>query len=136
MLLRKKAQSTAEYAITIGLVVAVAAGIMQVALKNGMRQKSKEANDILRRAGTAAMGSMDVDTTIFGGASTGLNPDAQGAFNVYNESARSTVVDQESYLDKTILEKGGAEKKLQHRETVTTSMDVDNFENVNKDTTP
>ena len=54
-MLTRKAQSTAEYAITIGIVVAVVAGVMSVALKGGMRKKATQATDLLKNSGTATV---------------------------------------------------------------------------------
>ena len=52
MFLTKKAQSTAEYAIIIGLVVAVAAGVLSVAVKGGIRHQNKRAMNVLLDAGS------------------------------------------------------------------------------------
>ena len=138
MLLRKKAQSTAEYAITIGLVIAVAAGIMQVALKGGMRRKSQEATGFLSRQSVVPVSSDPggasegtYDESLFGrAASTPLS--TAGNIAIYDQSIRSTNVAAEGYKDKSILYKGGAEKKIQAQTTTTTSVDVETLDAVNE----
>ena len=45
MLLKVKGQSTAEYAILIALVAAVAAGFLSVSLKVAIRNKNQQASD-------------------------------------------------------------------------------------------
>lgn len=110
MFLRKKAQSTAEYAITIGLVVAVAAGILQVALKGGMRQKNKQALNYFLEAGH------DVDE--FAGA------DDQD-IELYTEEFNKNKVKSGDYVDETVLEQGGAEKRHQVNSTESSSVDIE-----------
>ena len=109
MLLSKKAQSTAEYAITIGIVVAVVAGVMSVALKGGMRQKVTQATDLLKTTGT----STGVVSGLKGGdneelmAATGTLHQADDTnFTVYEGDARHTTVNKQD--SESILKKGGA----------------------------
>lgn len=113
MILGRKAQSTAEYAILIGLVVAVAAGILQVALKSGIRQKNKQAVDFL-----VASGNADMQTAI------------SAAGNVtavqYTEEVRHTqLLGGTEYKDIAVMEKGGAEKRQQVQTTETTEVTID-----------
>jgi hypothetical protein len=111
MFLRKKAQSTAEYAITIGIVVAVVAGVMSVALKGGMRQKATQATDLLKNAGTGLSTTASADTDITGAMGiTGTGGVLQAANDsnlaVYEGDARHTTVNQQD--SESILKKGGA----------------------------
>ncbi len=46
-LLGRKGQSTAEYAILIGLVAAIAAGFLSVSLKGAVRSKNEQATNYL-----------------------------------------------------------------------------------------
>ncbi|MDD5155803.1 MAG: hypothetical protein PHF11_04880 [Candidatus Omnitrophica bacterium] len=113
MFLRKKAQSTAEYAILIGLVVAVAAGILQVALKGGIRQKNKQALDFLVASGNQTM-------------SQALSQAGTATLQQYTEEVRQTkVLGGADYVDKALLEKGGAEKRYQKQVTKTTEVTID-----------
>ena len=100
MLLRKKAQSTAEYAITIGLVVAVAAGVLSTSLKGGIRKKHEQAMNVLLAAGN--------DVTGFGDAA------AQTAQNYTQEYRKTTILDNDNYVDRSILEKGGSKKTMRN----------------------
>ena len=107
----RKAQSTAEYAITIGLVVAVVAGVMQVALKGGMRKKSKQALNFLQDAGDDVLSQYeDRDLTL------------------YEQSSRATKVAADDYADEYLMEKGGAEKRYQQRTSETTSYSAELME--------
>jgi len=115
MLLRKKGQSTAEYAIIIGLVVAVAAGVLQVALKGGIRQKNKQAMDYMLSAGqnvgeftAPTAGALDAET--------------------YSQDYRQTTVLKDQYKDEAVLEKGGAEQRLQQQHSKTDSVTVESIE--------
>ena len=132
MFLRKKAQSTAEYAITIGIVVAVVAGVMSVALKGGMRQKATQATDILKSSGTASAG---LDTSITGvmGVTTGggvLNATVDGMAPVYEGDARHTTVQtQES---ESILKKGGALSSSSNSVSNTSSVNYESYNAVHQ----
>jgi len=122
MLLRKRAQSTAEYAITIGIVVAVVAGIMQVALKGGMRKKSAEATQLLTNAGTTVTPNSDV----FEGALSKMDSSVDD-FRVYDSEARSTTVDAANYVDRKITHKGGGQTSMQQQSTASTSLSVESY---------
>ena len=52
MVFHKKGQSVSEYAIILGLVVAVAAGVTQVLLKGALRDKQTKAISFLAKAGS------------------------------------------------------------------------------------
>ena len=109
----RKGQSTAEYAITIGLVVAVVAGVMQVALKGGMRKKSKQALNFMMDAGDDALSQYeDRDMAL------------------YQQDYRTTQVDADSYADEYLMEKGGAEKRYQQRTSETTGYSVELMDEV------
>lgn len=114
MFLRKKGQSTAEYAIAIGLVIAVAAGVLQIALKGGIRQKNKQALDILLNAGNAE----SADFAASGG----------GSVSLYTQDYRETTIDQPTFVDRTVLKKGGAEERHQKQQIDTTAISVETME--------
>lgn len=113
MFLRKKAQSTAEYAITIGLVIAVVAGIMQVTLKGGMRKKHKEAMGYLLQAGSEELGQYE-----------------EKPIDIYTQESRQTEIDAGDYVDEYLMEKGGGEKKFQQRTTESTAYSAEMLEAV------
>ncbi len=115
MFLRKRAQSTAEYAITIGLVIAVTAGILQMALKGGIRQKNKQALNYLLDAGKDQLGGI---------------PEQDEA--LYSQEYRSTTVKGgDQFADESVMKKGGAEEKIQKQTTETTAVSVENIKQVN-----
>lgn len=116
MFLRKKGQSTAEYAIAIALVIAVAAGVLQVALKGGIRQKNKQALDILLNAGNTESNEF---------AASGKGP-----ISLYTQDYRQTTIDQPSFVDRSVLKKGGAEERHQKQEIDTTAVSVETMEAV------
>ncbi|MFA5157450.1 MAG: hypothetical protein WC532_08750 [Candidatus Omnitrophota bacterium] len=126
MFLRKKGQSTAEYAIVIGLVIAVAAGILQVALKGGIRQKNKQATDYL-------VGENDGTD---GGAGGYAAMNAQIALGdpaeLYTQEMRDTTVlgGDANYVDESVMLKGGAEERRQKQVTETTAVSVEAIEGV------
>ena len=108
MLLRKKAQSTAEYAILLALVAAVAGGILQVSLKAGMRQKNKEAGNYLLQAGSTELGAYeDQDVSL------------------YSQEYRKTKVDASKFKNQSVMTKGGGTESLQKQGTETTSVSVE-----------
>lgn len=112
MFLRRRGQSTAEYAIALGLVVAVAAGVLQVALKGGIRQKNKKALNYLLSAGediACFKNATDQDILLF------------------SEEFRSTTIDKASYVDERLMEKGGAEKARQYQKADTTAVSIEKF---------
>ena len=112
MFLKKKAQSTAEYAIIIGLVIAVAAGVLQVALKSGIRQKNKQAMEYLLTAGDDA----------------GLPTTSDATASTFSQDYRETKVLKDAYVDEAVLEKGGAEKKYQKQKSETESVNIETID--------
>ena len=122
MLLRKQAQSTAEYAITIGIVVAVVAGVMSVALKGGMRQKATQATDMLKSAGVSTMSTGD---TTLDAALPSLQKADDANFTVYEGDARHTTVNtQES---ESILKKGGAATSTSNSASQTNTFSYESY---------
>jgi len=107
MFLNRKGQSTAEYAIVIGLVIAVAAGALQIALKGGIRQKNKQAMDHLINAGDD------------------LLPTAGASEKLFSQDYRKTTVDHATYRDTTVTHKGGAAESYQRQDTDTTAISVE-----------
>ena len=110
MRLQKKGQTTAEYAILIGLVIAVAAGVLQVALKGGMRQKNTQALNYLAAAGNDTDGFKTASTT---------------DLTLYNQEYRQTTVNASDYADESVMGKGGNETRYQKQTTNTTAVDVE-----------
>jgi Flp pilus assembly pilin Flp len=111
MFLKKKAQSTAEYAVVLALVAAVAAGILQVALKGGIRQKHKQAMNYLLDAGSATLTTADQDVPLF------------------SQEYRETIVKGgEAFKDKSVLKKGGVDKKYQKQTTTTEAVSVETID--------
>lgn len=113
MFLRKKAQSTAEYAIVIGLVVALAAGVLQVALKGGMRKKNKQAVNYLLSAGEDDLLSAD------------------GDIDIYSQDRRETNRLSAGYRDTTVLKKGGAQESIQRQSTTSESESYEMMDSLN-----
>jgi len=122
MLLSKKAQSTAEYAITIGIVVAVVAGVMSVALKGGMRQKSTQTTSLLKTSGT----TVTPDNSTFGTALGSLSTtDTDANFTVYEGDARHTTVTQQD--SESILKKGGAMTSSSNSASQTSTFNYESY---------
>ncbi len=109
MFLQRKAQSTAEYAITLGLVIALAAGVLQVALKGGIRQKHRQALNVLIEAGNAE-GLPTTDST---------------AYTFTQENRDTKVLGGADYEDTTVMIKGGSEKKKQLQTTETRAVSIE-----------
>ena len=112
MFLNMKGQSTAEYAIVIGLVIAVAAGILQVTLKHGIAQKNKQAADWMLKAGDTDLGTTGADTQM----------------SLYTQDLRQTTVDSGDYEDTSVLKRGGSEEKKQVQSTETTAASVETID--------
>jgi hypothetical protein len=109
MLFNRRGQSTAEYAIVIGLVVAVAAGVLQVALKGAIRKKNDEALNYLLGAGYDD-GLDDVD-----------EQDKQ----LFSSEHRYTRILADDFEDTSVLNKGGAHKSKLHQKTETESVSIE-----------
>ncbi len=112
MLLKKKGQSTAEYAIVIGLVIAVAAGILQVTLKHGIAQKNKQGVDWMLKAGDTELGSTGAETSM----------------SLYTQDLRKTTVDAADYEDTSVMKRGGSEEKKQVQTTETQAASVETID--------
>lgn len=113
MFLTKKAQSTAEYAIALGLVVAVAAGVLQVALKGGIRQKNKQALNYMLNAGSNIEEFSSVENQ---------------NVSLFTEDFRTTEIDSANYVDERLMNKGGEEKARQYQETNTTAVSIEKID--------
>ncbi len=113
MFLKKKAQSTAEYAIAFGLIIAVAAGVLQVALKGGIRQKNKQAMNLLLGAGS--------DVAEFQNAT-------DQAELLFSEDYRSSTINKDSYVSEEIMDKGGAVKSRQNQEINSTTVGIEKID--------
>jgi len=129
MFLSKKAQSTAEYAITIGIVVAVVAGVMSVALKGGMRQKITQATTLLKTSGTgdsstvlSGVGGADTEIS---GAMGNLAVADDSNFTVYEGDARHTTVSQQD--SESILKKGGAMTSSSNSASQTSTFNYESY---------
>jgi hypothetical protein len=116
MFLRKKAQSTAEYAILLALVAAVAGGILQVSLRGAIREKNTQAVNFLLDAGNS-------DADEFANAAVSASD-----IPLYTQEYRQTTIKggAANYKDITVMKKGGLEKreKLQTQETATHSVET------------
>ncbi len=100
MFLRKRGQSTAEYAIVIGLVIAIAAGITQVVLKRGIAKKTDQVVDYFVKMN---------DTELGGTAATDIP--------IYSQEYRKT--DITAMSDVSTLKQGAGEEKTQSQTTTT-----------------
>lgn len=111
MLLNKKAQSTAEYAIVIGLVIAVVAGVVSVAVKGGIREKHSQALDYLKKSGSETLGE-----------ATNYSED------IFSAEYRKTEITASS--DKSTMAKGGFEKKQSEQTSTTTDTTVETLNRI------
>jgi len=117
MLLKLKGQSTAEYAILIALVAAVAAGFLSVGLKGAIRGKNQQASDYLMQSGNE----------------TGFNLNDYGSSNevpLYTQEVTKTQVlgGDANYKNVTVLEKGGSEKKYTKQTTDSDAISVETLD--------
>jgi len=117
MFLKLKGQSTAEYAILIALVAAVAAGFLSVGLKGAIRGKNQQASDYLMQSGNE----------------TGFNLNDYGSSNevpLYTQEVTKTQVlgGDENYKNVTVLEKGGSEKKYTKQTTDSDAISVETLD--------
>lgn len=117
MWLKRKGQSTAEYAILIGLVAAVAGGFLSVSLKGAMRAKNEQATNFLMKAGETELAS-------YGSGASSIP--------LYTQEVSETKVSGgDAYKNISVLEKGGSEKKLQSQTTETTAVSVETLDGTN-----
>ncbi len=124
MLLKVKGQSTVEYAILIALVSAVAVGFLSVGLKGAIRGKNQQASDYLMKAGNDAS---------LGGSNLLASYGADNEVPLYTQEVSKTQVrGGDEYINVSVLEKGGAEKKTQLQTTESGAVSVETLEaNVN-----
>ncbi|MBI4707613.1 MAG: hypothetical protein HY761_06780 [Candidatus Omnitrophica bacterium] len=122
MFLSKRAQSTAEYAITLGLVVAVAAGFLSVALKGGIRDKSTQSLNFLQQAGGKEDKANDSDFDLSSYSTSGSDQ------SLYTQDLRKTTVDDKTFVDKSILHKGGKEDREQSQTTTTSAVSIETLD--------
>ena len=101
-----KGQSTAEYAILIGLVIAIAAGILSALLRGGMTHKQHQAMTLLDNAGNSSLTD-------------------ESGLRAYTQEGRTTTVDAGKYVDQEVMLKGGATEKTQTQASQTNSITVE-----------
>jgi hypothetical protein len=114
MKLHTKGQSVSEYAIILGLVIAVAAGVSQVLLKGALRQKQEKAVNYLLNAGSAQLTTSITQKPI------------------YNQEVRQTKITANKFIDQTVTQKGGGELKMQRQEQVSPSTSIETLNAVTK----
>jgi hypothetical protein len=129
MLVRlRKAQSTAEYAITLGLIIAVVTGVLGAALKAGMRKKGAQTVDLLKDAAT---GDDSGDRALAEGLDTntnGIHLAGGGNISIYNQQYRNTQI---TGSDSTsVMHRGGGEEKIQNQTSSTSSVEVETLGSV------
>jgi len=105
--MKSKGQSTAEYAILIGLVVAVAAALGGV-LRAGIAGQHGQALNVLYNAGN---GTELTSTPVQSGVT-------------FEQQARVSEVDKDSYKNVEIMKKGGAIERLQRQKVATEEITV------------
>jgi hypothetical protein len=110
MFLRKKGQSTAEYAAVLGVVLAVIVGVVGVALKGGIRAKNEQAMKYLLDAGGSGL------------------PQGETAPLYTQEYRQTTMLGGENYRDISTMQKGGGETREQLQTTETTSYTVETLD--------
>lgn len=124
MLLKVKGQSTAEYAILIALVAAVAAGFLSVSLKGAIRNKNQQASSYLMSAGVETRSGTDL--------LAGFASDANVVPLYTQEVTKTTLKGGDDYKNVSVLEKGGSERKYQKQTTESEAVSVETLdENVN-----
>ena len=121
MLLKVKGQSTAEYAILIALVAAVAAGFLSVSLKGAIRNKNQQASAYLMGAGVEARSGTDA---LAGYA------DSENVVPLYTQEVSKTTLKggTDAYKNVSVLEKGGSEKKYQKQTTESEAVSVETLD--------
>jgi hypothetical protein len=124
MLLKVRGQSTAEYAILIALVAAVAGGFLSVSLKGAIRNKNQQASDYLMKAGVDSRSGTDL---LAGYGDENVVP-------LYTQEVSKTTLKggDDAYKNVSVLEKGGAERKYQKQTTESEAVSVETLNtNVN-----
>ena len=123
MLTKIKGQSTAEYAILIALVAAIAGGFLSVSLKGAVRNKNQQASDYLMKAGVDSRTGTDL-LSGYGG---------DNVVPLYTQEVSKTKLKGgDDYKSVSVLEKGGSEKKYQKQTTESQAVSVETLEaNVN-----
>jgi hypothetical protein len=122
MLLKIKGQSTAEYAILIALVAAVAGGFLSVSLKGAIRGKNQQASDYLMKAGVDSRSGTDL---LAGYGDSNEVP-------LYTqEVTKTTVKGGDDFKNVSVLEKGGAEKKYSKQTTESEALSVETLDSNN-----
>jgi hypothetical protein len=128
MLLKLKGQSTAEYAILIALVAAVAAGFLSVSLKGAIRSKNQQASNYLMTAGNTADKAAGADATVLSAIDK-----ATDDIPLYTQEVTQTTVKggEDAYKNVSVLEKGGSEKKFQKQTTESQAISIETLESNN-----
>ncbi len=124
MLLKVKGQSTAEYAILIALVAAVAAGFLSVSLKGAIRNKNQQASSYLMSAGVEERSGTNL--------LAGFAEDANVVPLYTQEVTKTTLKGGDAYKNVQVLEKGGSGRTYQKQTTESEAVSVETLdENVN-----
>jgi hypothetical protein len=108
MILNRRAQSTAEYAVLIGLVAAVTAGVLSVALKGAIRQKNKQAMGYLLDAGNSNLG-------------TGRNA------ATFTEQYSQDTVSGSDFASQKVMKRGGLEESYQKQKVTKETIAVESI---------
>ncbi len=113
MAIKRKAQSTAEYAIVIALVVSVSAGVMSTALRGGMRQNQDQAlSYMIQQGDLSAHVAGDVDREL------------------YTQTFQDTTIDSGSFVDRSVLRRGGSREAQRSSTADTRSIEVETLNRI------
>lgn len=110
-----KGQSTAEYGVLFGVIIAIAAGALTVSLKNAIQSKHDKSLEFMLGAGT---------TTLEDALEGGEGHEAALAIFATGEEVRQTTTDNTTYRDERVRHKGGAEQAIQLQDTATDSVAI------------
>jgi hypothetical protein len=129
MLVRlRKAQSTAEYAITLGLIIAVVTGVLGAALKAGMRKKGAQTVELLGGSGVEKEDGTGIAVSSVGDSGGVVLSSSAGNISIYNQQYRNTQI---SASDSTsVMHRGGGEEKIQNQTSSTSSVEVETLGSV------
>jgi len=108
---KKKGQSTAEYAILLGLIAAVAAGFLSVGLKGAIRNKGKQTTNYLLQAGNDELQDYD-DTDV----------------PLYTQEQSETTIYGADFKNVSVMEKGGSQKRHQVQKSDTSSISIETID--------